>query len=220
MENEEKEKNFSECYGNQCEKCNEKCQFYEFGMQVIKEKKEDEERKFLISYNENIDSSQRFNIKINKNNKEALEIINKIAFLYLDYPDVFDTLIKKIYLGKNQSEISKEKGVTRQAVSKKLKESVIKMIEKELGMKAPVAKREKLLGLTGKEFEVYKKIFVDGCTERSAALQLKTSQSSIHRAVQNLRRKLTKSGSRKKDGSEKNVIFLRWEKRGGLQGER
>lgn len=203
MENEEKEKNFYECYGNQCEKCNEKCQFYEFGMQVIKEKKEDEERRFLISYNENIDSSQHINIKTNKNNKEALEIINKIAFLYIDYPDVFDTLIKKIYLGKNQSDISREKGITRQAVSKKLKQSVIKMIEKELGMKATVVKREKLLGLTGKEFEVYKKIFVDGCTERSAALQLKTSQSSIHRAVQNLRRKLTKSGSRKKPVQKK-----------------
>ena len=197
MENEEKEKNFSVCYGNQCEKCSDKCQFYEFGMQVIKEKKEDEERKFSISYNENIDSSQPINIKINKNNKEALEIINKIALLYIDYPDVFDTLIKKIYLGKNQSEISKEKGITRQAVSKKLKQSVIKMIEKELGMKAPVVKREKLLGLTGREFEVYKKIFVDGCTERSAAMQLGIPKSTVHRMGQNLMRKLAKNGARK-----------------------
>ena len=203
MENEEKEKNFSVCYGNHCEKCNEKCQFYEFGMQVIKEKKEDDERKFSISYNENIDSSQRINIKINKNNKEALEIINKIAFLYLDYPDVFDTLIKKIYLGKNQSEISREKGITRQAVSKKLKEAVIRMIEKELGMKAPVVKREKLLGLTGKEFEVYKKLFVDGCTERSTAIQLGIPKSTIHRIGQNLRRKLGKSGARKKSSQKK-----------------
>ena len=197
MENEEKEKNFSVCYGNQCEKCSDKCQFYEFGMQVIKEKKEDEERKFSISYNENIDSSQRINIKINKNNKEALEIINKIALLYIDYPDVFDTLIKKIYLGKNQSEISKEKGITRQAVSKKLKQSVIKMIEKELGMKATVVKREKLLGLTGKEFEVYKKIFVDGCTVRSAAIQLGLPKSTVHDIGQVLRRKLTKIRTRK-----------------------
>ena len=203
MENEEKEKDFSECYGNQCEKCNEKCQFYEFGMQVIKEKKEDEERKFSITYNENIDSSQRINIKINKNNKEALEIINKIAFLYLDYPDVFDTLIKKIYLGKNQSEISKEKGITRQAVSKKLKESVIKMIEKELGMKTPVAKREKLLDLTGKEFEVYKKIFVDGCTERSAAIQLGIPKSTVHDIGQDLRRKLSKNRAGKKPVQKK-----------------
>ena len=203
MENEEKEKNFSVCYGNQCEKCSDKCQFYEFGMQVIKEKKEDEERKFSISYNENIDSSQRINIKINKNNKEALEIINKIALLYIDYPDVFDTLIKKIYLGKNQSEISKEKGITRQAVSKKLKQSVIKMIEKELGMKATVVKLEKLLGLTGKEFEVYKKIFVDGCTVRSAAIQLGLPKSTVHDIGQVWRRKLTKIRTRKKPVQKK-----------------
>lgn len=197
MEHEEKEKNFSECYGNHCEKCNDKCQFYEFGMQVIKEKKEDEERRFLISYNENIDSSQHINIKTNKNNKEALEIINKIAFLYMDYPDVFDTLIKKIYLGKNQSEISREKGITRQAVSKKLKESVIRMIEKELGMKAPVVRLEKLLELTGKEFEVYKLLFVDGCTVRSAAIQLGLPKSTVHDIGQVLRRKLTKIRTRK-----------------------
>ena len=203
MENEEKEKNFSVCYGNQCEKCSDKCQFYEFGMQVIKEKKEDEERKFSISYNENIDSSQPINIKINKNNKEALEIINKIALLYIDYPDVFDTLIKKIYLGKNQSEISKEKGITRQAVSKKLKQSVIKMIEKELGMKATVVKLEKLLGLTGKEFEVYKKIFIDGCTVRSAAIQLGLPKSTVHDIGQVLRRKLTKIRTRKKPVQKK-----------------
>lgn len=201
MENEEKD--FSVCYGNQCEKCIDKCQFYEFGMQVIKEKKEDEERKFSISYNENIDSSQRINIKINKNNKEALEIIHKIALLYIDYPDVFDTLIKKIYLGKNQSDISREKGITRQAVSKKLKEAVIRMIEKELGMKTSVAKREKLLGLTGKEFEVYKKLFVDGCTERSTAIQLGIPKSTIHRMGQNLRRKLSRSGARGKPSRKK-----------------
>ena len=205
MENEEKEKNFSVCYGNQCEKCSDKCQFYEFGMQVIKEKKEDEERKFSISYNENIDSSQRqrINIKINKNNKEALEIINKIALLYIDYPDVFDTLIKKIYLGKNQSEISKEKGITRQAVSKKLKQSVIKMIEKELGMKATVVKLGKLLGLTGKEFEVYKKLFIDGCTERSTAIQLGIPKSTVHDIGQNLRKKLAKNRARKRTVQKK-----------------
>lgn len=201
MENEEKD--FSVCYGNHCEKCSDKCQFYQFGMQVIKEKKEDEERKFSISYNENIDSSQRINIKINKNNKEALEIINKIAFLYMDYPDVFDTLIKKIYLGKNQSEISREKGITRQAVSKKLKGSLIKMIEKELGMKAPVVKLEKLMGLTWKEFEVYKKIFVDRCTERSAAFQLGIPKSTVHWIGQNLRRKLSKNRARKKPVQKK-----------------
>ena len=77
------------------------------------------------------------------------------------------------------------------------------MIEKELGMKATVVKLEKLLGLTGKEFEVYKKIFIDGCTVRSAAIQLGLPKSTVHDIGQVLRRKLTKIRTRKKQVQKK-----------------
>ena len=73
----------------------------------------------------------------------------------------------------------------------------------ELGMKAPVVRREKLLELTGMEFEVYKKIFVDGCTVRSAAIQLGIPKSTVHDIGQVLRRKLTKIRTRKKPVQKK-----------------
>lgn len=202
MDNDGKERDITSCYGTECGHCSEPCQWYACGMDVIREKQEESGgRRFSIRYNDNVESQSC--IEIDENNSEVMRVLNQVAFLYIEHRAMFDALIRKIYLGQNQSDISRERGISRQAVSKELRQGIVNMMTKELGMKTPVAKREKLLGLTGKEFEVYKKIFVDGCTERSAALQLKTSQSSIHRAVQNLRRKLTKSGSRKKPVQKK-----------------
>ena len=203
MDNDEKERDITSCYGTECGKCENPCQWYACGMDVIREKREDEARRFTVPFNEKIETPELDVSDINWQNDDVLYALNRFVFMLREHPVLFKALIDRLYDNKTQTDVARERGITRQAVSKERKNSLIKYMESELGMKAPVAKREKLLGLTGKEFEVYKKIFVDGCTERSAALQLKTSQSSIHRAVQNLRLKLTKSGSRKRTVQKK-----------------
>lgn len=196
MESGEKKRDIANCYGTDCGHCSEPCQWYACGMDVIREKQEESGgRRFSIRYNDNVESQAC--IEIDENNSEVMRVLNQVAFLYIEHRALFDALIRKIYLGQNQSDISRERGISRQAVSKELRQGIVNMMTKELGMKTPVVKREKLLGLTGKEFEVYKKIFVDGCTERSAALQLGIPKSTIHRMGQNLRRKLARSGARK-----------------------
>ena len=196
MENEEKERDITSCYGTDCGHCSEPCQWYACGMDVIREKQEESGgRRFSIRYNDNVESQAC--IEIDENNSEVMRVLNQVAFLYIEHRALFDALIRKIYLNQNQSDISRERGISRQAVSKELRQGIVNMMTKELGMKTPVVKREKLLGLTGKEFEVYKKIFIDGCTERSAALQLGIPKSTIHRMGQNLRKKLSKNGARK-----------------------
>ena len=196
MENEEKERDITSCYGTDCGHCSEPCQWYACGMDVIREKQEESGgRRFSIRYNDNVESQAC--IEIDENNSEVMRVLNQVAFLYIEHRALFDALIRKIYLNQNQSDISRERGSSRQAVSKELRQGSVNMMTKELGMKTPVVKREKLLGLTGKEFEVYKKIFIDGCTERSAALQLGIPKSTIHRMGQNLRKKLSKNGARK-----------------------
>lgn len=165
-------------------------------MDVIREKQEESGgRRYIVQYNDSLEDT--VHLQIDKDDSEVMRVINRIAFLYIEHRSLFDALIRKIYLGQNQSDISRERGISRQAVSKELRRGIINMMTKELGMKAPVAKREKLLGLTGREFEVYKLLFVDGCTERSAALQLGIPKSTIHRMGQNLRKKLSKNGARK-----------------------
>ena len=203
MESGEKKRDIANCYGTDCGNCSEPCELHDCGMNVIREKQEDEARRFTVPFNEKIETPDLDVSDINWKNDDVLYALNRFVFMMREHPVLFKALIDRLYDNKTQTDVARERGITRQAVSKERKNSLIKYMESELGMKAPVAKREKLLGLTGREFEVYKKIFVDGCTERSAALQLKTSQSSIHRAVQNLRRKLTKSGSRKKPVQKK-----------------
>ena len=197
MDNDEKERDITSCYGTECGHCSDPCELHDCGMDVIREKQEEASgRRFSIRYNDNVESQSC--IEIDENNSEVMRVLNQVAFLYIEHRALFDALVRKIYLNQNQSDISRERGISRQAVSKELRQGIVNMMTKELGMKTPVVKREKLLGLTGKEFEVYKKIFVDGCTERSAAIQLGIPKSTVHDIGQNLRRKQTKNRARKK----------------------
>lgn len=203
MENEEKERDITSCYGTECGKCENPCQWYACGMDVIREKREDEARRFTVPFNEKIETPELDVSDINRKNDDVLYALNRFVFMMREHPVLFKALIDRLYDNKTQTDVARERGITRQAVSKERKNSLIKYMELELGMKAPVAKREKLLELTGKEFEVYKKIFVDGCTFRSAASQLNLSKAAIQRAVQKLRRKLSKTGTRKKPVQKK-----------------
>lgn len=204
MENDEKERDITSCYGTDCGHCSEPCQWYACGMDVIRDRQEEAGgRRFSIRYNDNICAETAINIDANARNSDVMRVLNQVAFLYIEHRALFDALIRKIYLNQNQADISRERGISRQAVSKELRQGIVNMMTKELGMKTPVVKREKLLGLTGKEFEVYKLLFVDGCTERSAAIQLGIPKSTIHDIGQVLRRKLAKNRARKKPVQKK-----------------
>lgn len=203
MEKDEKERDITSCYGTECGKCENPCQWYACGMDVISEKREDEARRFTVPFNEKIETPELDVSDINWKNDDVLYALNRFVFMMREHPVLFKALIDRLYDNKTQTDVARERGITRQAVSKERKNSLIKYMESELGMKTPVVKREKLLGLTGKEFEVYKKIFVDGCTVRSAAIQLGLPKSTVHDIGQVLRRKLTKIRTRKKPVQKK-----------------
>ena len=203
MDNDEKERDITSCYGTECGHCSEPCELRDCGMDVIREKMEDEARRFSVPFNEKIDVPEPDVSDINWKNDDVLYALNRFVFMMREHPVLFKAIIDRLYDNKTQTDVARERGITRQAVSKERKNSLIKYMESELGMKAPVAKREKLLGLTGKEFEVYKKLFVDGCTERSTAIQLGIPKSTVHDIGQNLKRKLTKKRARKKSSQKK-----------------
>lgn len=203
MENEEKERDIANCYGTECGHCSEPCELHDCGMDVIREKQEDEDRRFTVPFNEKIETQELDVSDINWKNDDVLYALNRFVFMMREHPVLFKALIDRLYDNKTQTDVARERGITRQAVSKERKNSLIKYMESELGMKATVVKREKLLGLTGKEFEVYKKIFVDGCTERRAAIQLGIPKSTVHDIGQNLRKKLAKNRARKRTVQKK-----------------
>ena len=199
MDNDEKERDITSCYGTECGRCHDPCQLYACGLDVIREKKEEANRhnSRSLRYNDAIETKSEELCDINWQNDDVLYALNRLVHLYKEYPVIFNALIDHLWDNKTQSDVARERGITRQAVSKERKLEMFSYMAAELGMKAPVVRREKLLELTGKEFEVYKKIFVDGSTERSASLQLGIPKSTIHRMGQNLRKKLAKNGARK-----------------------
>lgn len=205
MENVKKNKNVSECYGSECNQCATPCELHDCGMDVIREKIEDKTRNYFkreLHYNDQVLPPEIVSTS-NSTNSDVLDILNRLAFFYIEYPATFHALICKFYKRQNQADIAREQKISRQAVSKRLRRESIEIISRELGMRTPVVRQEKLLGLTGREFEVYKKLFVDGCTERSTAIQLGIPKSTVHDIGQILRRKLAKNRARKKPVQKK-----------------
>lgn len=205
MDNDEKERDITSCYGTDCGHCSEPCELRDCGMDVIREKQEEANRSNSRSlrYNDAIETKSEELCDINWQNDDVLYALNRLVHLYKEYPVIFNALIDHLWDNKTQSDVARERGITRQAVSKERKLEMFSYMAAELGMKAPVVRREKLLELTGKEFEVYKKLFIDGCTERSTAIQLGISKSTVHDIGQNLRKKLAKNRARKRTVQKK-----------------
>ena len=205
MDNDEKERDITSCYGTDCGNCTDPCEFHDCGMDVIRDKQEEANRhnSRSLRYNDAMETKSEEICDINWQNDDVLYALNRLVHLYKEYPVIFNALIDHLWDNKTQSDVARERGITRQAVSKERKLEMFSYMAAELGMKAPVVRREKLLELTGKEFEVYKKLFVDGCTVRSAAIQLGLPKSTVHDIGQVLRRKLTKIRTRKKSSRKK-----------------
>lgn len=205
MDNDEKERDITSCYGTDCGHCSEPCELRDCGMDVIREKQEEANRSNSRSlrYNDAIETKSEELCDINWQNDDVLYALNRLVHLYKEYPVIFNALIDHLWDNKTQSDVARERGITRQAVSKERKLEMFSYMAAELGMKAPVVRREKLLELTGKEFEVYKKLFIDGCTERSTAIQLGIPKSTVHDIGQNLRKKLAKNRARKRTVQKK-----------------
>ncbi len=194
----------TQCYGKECLRCVNPCPLHECGVNVIREKQDvlaiSNGRKDTVSLDEmfdmELDIPEHGRIQTTKKNQNVLDVLNRIAFLYIDYPRVFDGLIRRIYLGQNQTQIAKDRGLTRAAISKELREGVFNMMTRELGIKTPIIKRENLLNLTAREFEVYK-LSGQGYSEREISGMIGISKSTVHRVGQSLSRKLSKNGAPK-----------------------
>ena len=159
--------------------------------------------------------------------EQVIKVVERLASFALENPFAFDMLLKKIYQGKNQSDIARERGVTRQAVNKRLLfelgiaqkrngyqerrerelakakleyERRVAEIEREYSGKLEEANllNSELVGLRPVEMLVYQIRFVDGCTIASTAKQLGISMRTVIRVSHKLRRKLGNVGTMEK----------------------
>lgn len=129
--------------------------------------------------------------------KFAAEALRKVFWMLEEKPETTMVLLRRVFLRENQADQARGRKVSRQAINKRVRGD-ISGIATLLGLRVPVAIKEaKLLELSPEEFGVYKVCFQDGCTVRSAAIQLRMSATKVHRLKQKLTSKLQKSETRK-----------------------
>ena len=150
------------------------------------------------------------------------KVLAQIADIYFTKPTAFDLLMKKIYKGYNQSDLARERGITRAGINKRLmyelgvgqkRNSMKVREEKELeeAKKQYVKKNEELrerekflASLSDRDWHIYKLAFIDGCSLNSVAIQLNIGTSTVDRVVRFLRSNLNENGAIKRGRRPKN----------------
>lgn len=133
----------------------------------------------------------------------AADALRRLFWMLESKPDTTMVLLRKVFLGESQADFARSKNISRQAVSKRSRGDISGIAEL-LGLRVPQsAKEADLLKLTPEEFGVYKVCYKDGCSVRSAAIQLGMSPAKVQRVKQNLSVKLQKSETVKKAKQKK-----------------
>lgn len=197
------------CYGVNCISCHHvECELRTCGIAVIREKQKETALRFgkkdemvcdanfidgmegkESDFIEEIDHPEP---SVRELVKDAqLEVLRKVIQLWLEKPMTFEATLMKIAKASNQSDLARKKGVSRQYISKAIR------AENNNKYKEEIMRLKKVNNLSPDEFAVYRLINVDGCSIRSAAIQLKISPAKVYRMKQQVSLKLQKSETQK-----------------------
>ncbi len=127
------------------------------------------------------------------------EVIEMLAMVYFQMPNIFHLAMRKIFHGETQADIARAKKVSREIISR--------------GGLADLAGLKNPLGhlppeLDGIEKLVYEECFIRKLSIRKAAEKLNFSKDKIYRVRQKISSKLTKSATIKKGKNKKNEKLL------------
>ncbi len=138
-------------------------------------------------------------------------VLEKLAEVYFSMPTVFEGLMHGIFKDKKQADLARDKNITRQGINKRMhrelgvdqkrnsiqerrdRELAAVKLKFELAEQLEQEKDQLIREMSPNEFAVYKLCFIDGCSIRSAAMQLNIKKSRVHQIGQSLRRKLDKN---------------------------
>lgn len=152
----------------------------------------------------------------------VLEVVHRLAEFYFHTPHVFEAIMKNSFQGKSQSDIAREKFITRQCENKRLlkdlgisqkrndiqerRDRELAAAKKEYADKVEELrnKDEFLCSLSERNWLIYKLHFVDGCSEESTAKQVGCSRRTVGYVAQFLREKLSENCTIIKKGRKKN----------------
>ena len=178
-------KDISKCYGELCEECHEDCQFKEAGRSVIADARH--------SKNVSSGATRVYNFKEEFDEEFALEfsaspespgtnILRLFYWALKSAPRGTMAILERAFEGRNQSDVARSRGITRQAISK-LYKADLTTLAKLLGVRQPNLPESRLWNLTPLEFQIMQLIHSDpDISERKIAAITGKNQTAIHRA--------------------------------------
>jgi DNA-binding phage protein len=146
--------------------------------------------------------SDENNITISPVRQAQLDTARKMAFFYIEHPAEFDKFVMQFYFGKNQSAIARDRNVSRESISKQIRNERGDKYRKEI---ANLKQRNAAFGkMTANELKVYQICCIDGVFGVSnIAKQAGVSRWTVHRVLHRLSEKYgitaTLDKSRKKN---------------------
>ena len=185
----------AKCYGSKCQAYKFDCKLKADGTKLIEEIRRDKYLQHGGKINTEMRLLQQFDLSTETVITESdpirnarHEAIRQVVFFYLEHPAEFDKFVMEFFLDKKQSDLAKERGVTRQAISKMIR------IEKQDNLKKEIAELKKrnaaFAEMTVNELKVYQLCGEHGILNiSSVAKQSGLSRPTIYRILHNLSEK-------------------------------
>lgn len=198
------------CYGQKCQTCKLECSLKAAGGNRIKEIREEKYIQSGGKMRTDIGLIEELEIiaedytgqDIDPIRQARFDIARKLIFFYLEHPAEFDKFVLAFFCGKNQSDIAKERGVSRQSISKKIRTERHEEMKKQIDS---LKKRNAAFAtMTTNELKVYQICCIDGVFGASnIAKQAGISRWTVYRVLHRLSEKYgitaTLDKSRKKN---------------------
>ena len=151
----------------------------------------------------------------------VFEVVARLAEFYFYTPSVFEAIMKNAFEGKSQSDLAREKFISRQCINKRLLRELgiaqkrndrQERRDRELAeaksnferQTEELRQKDKFLcSLSERNWLIYKYHFIDGCSEESTANQVGCSRRTVSTVAQFLRENLDKNCTIIKRGRKK-----------------
>jgi predicted DNA-binding protein (UPF0251 family) len=191
-----------ECYGKDCLTCTDGCCLHRAaGISAIREKQHETAMRFgkkadLVDEAEYIDSIEVSQCdfidtiecsdpSIQDLIREAqLDVLRKVIFMWLEKPTTFEAMLLKFVKGETQADLARKRGVTRQNISKMIRN------ENNRRFKMEIEKLQAIIHFSATEQQIYKLVFEESMTTRTAGKIAGISPASAWKIKKKITEKL------------------------------
>ena len=175
----------TQCYGISCETCRKECLFKTAGLSVITEERHAKNvaKGATRIYNFKEEFQDEFCHDFSASPASPGTNILRLFYWSLkSAPRGTMAILERAFEGRNQSDVARSRGTSRQAVSK-LYKADLATLAKLLGVRQPNLPESRLWNLTPLEFQIMQLVHSDpNISERKIAAILDKNQTAIHRA--------------------------------------